>query len=71
MEEKKKVNTGISYKNSKWRPSIFINNDKRGAIEKWFTDKGYHSFNEYIIALISEDMRSVQAEVDQKGSEEI
>lgn len=57
MEDKKKVSTGIDYKNKKWRPSIFINIDKRESIEKWFTAKGYRSFNEYVIALIDEDMQ--------------
>ena len=59
MEEKKKVNTGIDYKNKKWRPSIFIDVDKREAIERWFMDKGYRSFNEYVCALIDEDMQKL------------
>lgn len=58
MEEKKKVNTGIDYKNKKWRPNIFIDADKRESIERWFASKGYKSFNEYVIALINEDMKS-------------
>lgn len=45
------------YKNSKWRPNIFIDADKRESIERWFTRKGYKSFNEYVISLIDEDMR--------------
>ncbi len=57
MEEKKKVNTGIDYKNKKWRPSIFIDADKRESIERRFTGKGCQSFNEYVIALIDEDMK--------------
>lgn len=56
MEEKKKANTGIDYKNKKWRPSIFINANKRESIERWFTGKGYKSFNEYVCDLIDEDM---------------
>lgn len=56
MEEKKKANTGIDYKNKKWRPSIFIDADKRESIERWFTGKGYKSFNEYVITLIDKDM---------------
>ena len=44
------------YKNSKWRPNIFIDADKRESIERWFSDKGYKSFNEYVCALIDEDM---------------
>ena len=35
---------------------ILIDADKRGSIERWFTEKGYQSFNEYVIALIDEDM---------------
>ena len=44
------------YKNSKYRPNVFIDADKRESIERWFTGKGYKSFNEYVIALIDEDM---------------
>ena len=59
MEEKKrKNNTGIDYKNKKWRPSIFIDADKRESIERWFTDKGYKTFNGYVIALIEKDMEN-------------
>lgn len=61
MEEKKKVNTGIDYKNKKWRPSVFIDAGKRESIERWFTGKGYRSFNEYVMALIDEDMSIDQA----------
>ena len=55
-EKKKKINSGIDYKNKKWRPSVFIDADKRESIERWFIDKGYKSFNEYVIALIKKDM---------------
>ena len=41
MTEEKKVNTGIDYKNRKYRPSVFI-------------DKSY---NEYVNVLINEDMK--------------
>ena len=44
------------YSNSKWRPSVYIDKDKQESIEKWFTDKGYKSFNEYVCALIDKDM---------------
>jgi hypothetical protein len=57
MGEKKKVSTGIDYKNKKWRPNIFIDADKRESIERWFTGKGYKSFNEYVCALIDENMK--------------
>ena len=57
MEEaKKKVNTGIEYKNGKYRPSVFIDKDRQEDIERHFKEKGYKSFNEYVIALIDEDM---------------
>lgn len=45
------------YSNSKWRPNIYINANKRESIERWFTEKGYRSFNEYVCALIDEDMK--------------
>lgn len=57
MEEKKKINTGIDYKNKKYRPSIFIDKERQEEIEKHFKDKGYKSFNEYVIALINADMQ--------------
>lgn len=44
------------YKNSKYRPNVFIDADKRESIERWFTAKGYKSFNEYVCALIDQDM---------------
>lgn len=45
------------YSNSKWRPNIYIDADKRESIERWFTGKGYKSFNEYVCDLIDEDMK--------------
>lgn len=57
MEEKKKVNSGIDYKNRKYRPSVFIDKDCQEGIEKHFKSKGYKSFNEYIIDLINDDMK--------------
>ena len=55
-EEKKKVNTGIGYKNGKYRPSVFIDKERQKDIEKHFRDKGYKTFNEYINALVFDDM---------------
>lgn len=57
MEEEKKVNTGIDYKNKKYRPSVFIDKERQEDIEKHFKNKGYKSFNEYVIALIDDDMK--------------
>ena len=54
--EKKKANTGIGYKNGKYRPSVFIDKSMQIKIEKHFRGKGYKTFNEYINALVSEDM---------------
>lgn len=45
-----------NYANSKYRPNVFIDMDKREEIEKHFTSKGYKSFNEYVCALIDDDM---------------
>ncbi len=47
------------YANSKWRPNIFIDTDKREPIERWYTGKGYKSFNEYVCDLIDQDMEKV------------
>ena len=44
------------YSNSKWRPNVYLSMDKRADIEKHFASKGYKSFNEYVIALINDDM---------------
>ena len=44
------------YKNSKWRPNVFIDKDKQEPIEKWIAEHGYKSFNEYVCALIDKDM---------------
>ena len=59
-QEKKKVNSGIDYKNKKWKPSVFIDKDKREPIERWISDHGYKSFNEYVTALIDKDMNRSQ-----------
>ena len=55
-EEKKKVNTGIEYKNGKYRPSVFIDKERQEDIKKHFRNKGYKSFNEYVIALVNADI---------------
>ena len=56
MEEEKKVYTGIDYKNRKYRPSVFIDKERQEDIEKHFKNKGFKSFNEYVINLINQDM---------------
>ena len=40
-EEKKKVNTGIVYKNGKYRPNVFFDKSMQAEIEKHFRGKGY------------------------------
>ena len=55
-EEKKKVNTGIGYKNGKYRPSVFFDKSMQINIEIHFKEKGYKTFNEYINALVIADM---------------
>ena len=56
--EKKKANTGIGYKNGKYRPSVFFDKSMQIEIEKHFREKGYRTFNEYINALVLDDMKS-------------
>ena len=55
-EEKKKANTGIVYKNGKYRPSVFFDKSMQAEIEKHFREEGYKTFNEYINALVIADM---------------
>ena len=54
--EKKKANTGIGYKNGKYRPSVFFDKSMQAEIEKHFSEKGYKTFNEYVNALVIADM---------------
>ena len=55
--EKKKANTGIGYKNGKYRPSVFFDKSMQIEIEKHFREKGYKTFNEYINALVLDDIK--------------
>lgn len=55
MEEKKKIKSGIEYKNSKWRPNVFIDADKREVIENWLKDHRYKSINEYLFECLKRD----------------
>ena len=54
--EKKKANTGIGYKNGKYRPNVFFDKSMQAEIERHFKEKGYKTFNEYINALVFDDM---------------
>ena len=51
------LRASLKYANSKYRPNVFIDKEKQLDIEKHFKGKGYKSFNEYVIALIEEDMK--------------
>lgn len=55
IKEEKKFNTGIKYKNSKWRPNVFISSEYRENIETWLNEHGYKSINEYLIACLKKD----------------
>ena len=55
-EEKKKVNSGIDYKNGKYRPSVFFDKALQADIEKHFRNKGYDTFNKYVVELVLRDM---------------
>ena len=62
--EKKKANTGIGYKNGKYRPSVFFDKSMQIEIEKHFREKGYRTFNEYVNALVLDDMKSCNVSVE-------
>lgn len=46
-----------NYIAKQYRPSVYIDKERKEEIEKHFTSKGYKSFNEYVIALINDDMK--------------
>ena len=56
MEKEKKINTGIEYKNGKYRPNVFFDKSMQIDIEKHFKGKGYKTFNEYVNTLVRDDM---------------
>lgn len=64
MEEKKKLSTGIDYKNGKYRPSVFFEKKLQPKIEEHFKNKGYDSFNKYVVDLVMEDMEIEKLERD-------
>lgn len=47
------------YHNSKWRPNVFLDMDKREVIENRISSLGLSSFNEYVKMLIDKDMNGV------------
>lgn len=62
VQEKKtsdaQLRASRKYANSKWRPSIFIDKTIQPEIENRIAELGYKSFNEYVIALINQDMEN-------------
>lgn len=44
------------YIEGQWRPSMYIDKALQPDIEKHFRKKGYKSFNEYVIALVLNDI---------------
>ena len=55
QEEKKKVNSGIKYKNGKYRPSVFFDKTYQEIIENRFFSLGYSSFNQYVNDIVLRD----------------
>ena len=45
-----------NYIAKQYRPSVYIDKERQEDMEKHFKSKGYKSFNEYVNALIDEDM---------------
>lgn len=52
------IRANKKYANSKWRPAIYLNLDKREIVENHFLNKGFKTFNEYVNDLISKDLKS-------------
>ena len=55
MEEKKKLDTGIKYKNGKWRPSVFLPLENKSEIETWLHEHEYKSINAYLLDCLKRD----------------
>jgi len=51
------LRASLKYANSKWRPNVFIDKDIQPEIETRIAELGYKSFNEYVIALINQDIK--------------
>lgn len=51
-----KVNSGIDYKNKKYRPSVFFLKEYQQQIEEHFQNKGYDTFNKYVNDLVLRDV---------------
>ena len=56
MEKEKKINTGIEYKNGKYRPNVFFDKSMQIDIEKHFKGKGYKTFTVSVPPLVRYDM---------------
>ena len=45
-----------NYIAKQYRPSVYIDKELQTDIEKHFKEKGYKTFNEYVNALVFDDM---------------
>lgn len=50
-----RVKANQKYANSRWRPNIFIDADKRKSIEMWLEEHGYKSINAYLLECLRKD----------------
>lgn len=48
----------MRYIAGQYRPSVYIDKERKKEIEMHFKNKGYKSFNEYITTLIDEDIKN-------------
>lgn len=51
------IRANKKYSNSKWRPNIYIDKDLQPEIERHFKEKGYDTFNQYVVDLVMKDMK--------------
>ena len=54
---KAREETTKRYVAKQWRPSVYIDKSLQDKIEQHFAQKGFKSFNEYVKALINEDIK--------------
>ena len=50
-----RIKANQKYANSRWRPNVFIDANKRETIETWLSEQGYKSINAYLLECLRKD----------------
>ena len=46
----------LKYKNSKWRPNVMIEKEKRVFVENYYHERGFSSFNEWVNDIVEKEV---------------